>query len=128
MMPMKAGTGTVTVTKNKPRKPKSRSYKDLQRNIGKKREKIVMGKTRFQIADGVGVVAMEDLTAKGKGRGSASSTQGPGLSTADTWRDRNYGDPKGTSITCHQSADKESRISQWRFLCTNDKKDINADI
>ena len=144
--------------KNKPRKPKSRSYKDLQRNIGKKREKIVNRQTNWErhaskgIADGAGVVAMEDLnlnnmTAKGKGRGSAAKTglnREMAYSRPGTFQRQIMGacanagvtvimvDPKGTSITCHQCghSDKESRISQWRFLCTNDKcyNDINADI
>ena len=41
-------------------------------------------------------------------------------------------DPKGTSITCHVCGhkDRDSRISQGEFHCTNDKcnNDINADI
>ncbi len=41
-------------------------------------------------------------------------------------------DPKGTSTTCHKCGhrDENSRVSQGKFHCTNDrcKNDINADI
>ena len=144
--------------KNKPRKPKSRSYKELQRNIRKKREKIANRQTNWErhaskkIADGAGTVAMEDLslnnmTAKGKGRGSAAKTglnREMAYSRPGTFQRQigqaceNAGvtvimvDPKGTSITCHMCghSDRESRTSQDRFRCTNDNcyNDINADV
>ena len=144
--------------KNKARKPKSRSYKELQRKIRKKREKIANRQTNWErhasrrIADGAGTVAMEDLnlnnmTAKGKGRGSSAKTglnREMAYSRPGTFQRQigqacaNAGvtvimvDPKGTSITCHMCGrtDRESRASQDRFRCTNDKcyNDINADV
>ena len=87
------------------------------------------------------------MTAKGKGRGSAAETglnREMAYSRPGTFQRQigqacaNAGvtvimvDPKGTSITCHQCghSDKESRISQGRFRCTNDNcyNDVNADI
>ena len=144
--------------RNKTRKPKSRSYRELQRKIRKKREKIANRQTNWErhasksIADGVGTVAMEDLslnnmTAKGKGRGSAAKTglnREMAYSRPGTFQRQigqacaNAGvtvimvDPKDTSITCHMCghADGNSRISQDRFLCTNDNcyNDVNADV
>ena len=144
--------------KNKPRKPKSRSYRELQRKIRKKREKIANCQTNWErhaskrIADGVGTVAMEDLglvnmTAGAKGRGSSAKTglnREMSYSRPGTFQRQiglaceNAGvtvimvDPKVTSITCRACGrkDKESRISQDRFLCTNDNcdNDVNADV
>ena len=144
--------------KNKTRKPKSRSYKELQRKIRKKREKIANRQTNWEryaskrMADGVGTVAMEDLnlnnmTAKRKGQGSSAKrglNREMAYSRPGTFQRQigqaceNAGvtvimvDPKGTSITCHRCghSDRESRISQDRFLCTNDNcyNDINADV
>ncbi len=160
------GAGTNGDTKNntsgrnsdKPRKPKSRSYRELQRKIRNKREKIANRQTNWErhaskkIADGVGTVAMEDLNlnnmaAKGKGRGSSAKTglnREMAYSRPGTFQRLIRGacanagvtvimvDPKGTSTTCHRCGhnDKESRISQGRFRCTNDKcyNDINADV
>ncbi len=70
---------------NKPRTPKSRSCKDLQRKIQRKREKVANRQTNWErhaskrIADGAGTISMEDLnlknmTAKAKGRGSSAKT------------------------------------------------------
>ena len=144
--------------RNKPRKPKSRGYRELQRKIRNKREKIANRQTNWErhaskrIADGAGTVAMEDLslnnmTAKGKGKGSAAKTglnREMAYSRPGTFQKQigqacaNAGvivvmvDPKGTSITCHQCghADGNSRISQGEFQCTNDKcdNDVNADV
>ena len=144
--------------RGRPRKPKSRSYKDLQRKIRKKREKIANRQTNWErhaskkMAGGAGTVAMEDLnlgnmTARAKGRGSSAKTglnREMAYSRPGTFQRQigqaceNAGvtvimvDPKGTSITCHKCGhrDRESRISQDRFRCTNDKcyNDINADI
>ena len=156
------GTSTKNNTsghnRNKARKPKSRSYKELQRKIRKKREKIANRQTNWErhaskkIADGAGVVAMEDLnlnnmTAKGKGKGSAAKTglnREMAYSRPGTFQRQIMGacenagvivvmvDPNGTSITCHKcgNSDRESRASQDRFRCTNDNcyNDINADI
>ena len=144
--------------RNRPRKPKSRSYKELQRKIRKKREKIANRQANWErhaskkIADGAGTVAMEDLnlnnmTAKAKGRGSSAKTglnREMAYSRPGTFQRQIRGacdnagvtvimvDPKGTSATCHRCghSDKESRISQGRFRCTNDNcdNDINADV
>ena len=156
------GTSTKNNTsghnRNKARKPKSRGYRELQRKIRKKREKIANRQTNWErhasrrIADGAGTVAMEDLnlnnmTAKGKGKGSAAKTglnREMAYSRPGTFQRQIMGacenagvtvimvDPKGTSITCHKCghADGNSRISQDRFLCTNDNcyNDINADV
>ena len=133
--------------RDRPRKPKSRSYKDLQRKIQKKREKIANRQTNWErhaskeMADGAGTVAMEDLnlknmTAKAKGKGSSAKR---GLNREMAYsRPRmfqrqieqscaNAGvivitvDPKGTSTTCHKCGhnDSGSRISQAEFQCTN---------
>ena len=156
------GSGNTNNTrghnKNKARKPKSRSYKELQRKIRKKREKIANRQTNWErhasrrIADGAGTVAMEDLnlnnmTAKGKGRGSAAKTglnREMAYSRPGTFQRQIIGacenagvtvimvDPKGTSITCSACGrkDKESRVSREEFRCTNDNcyNDINADV
>ena len=144
--------------RNKTRKPKSRGYKEIQRKIRKKREKIANRQTNWErhaskkIADGAGTVAMEDLnlnnmTAKGKGKGSSAKTglnREMAYSRPGTFQRQIMGacanagvivimvDPKGTSITCSACGrkDKESRASQDRFRCTNDNcyNDINADI
>ena len=144
--------------RNKTRKPKSRGYRELQRRIRKKREKITNRQTNWErhaskkIADGAGTVAMEDLslnnmTAKGKGKGSSAKTglnREMAYSRPGTFQRlirgacENAGvvvimvDPKGTSITCHKCghSDRESRTSQDRFRCTNDNcyNDINADV
>ena len=144
--------------RNKPRKPKSRGYRELQRKIRKKREKLANRQTNWErhaskrIADGAGTVAMEDLnlnnmTAKAKGKGSSAKTglnREMAYSRPGTFQRQigqacaNAGvtvimvDPKGTSITCHQCGhtDKESRVSRGEFRCTNDKcyNDINADV
>ena len=133
--------------RDRPRKPKSRSYKDLQRKIQKKREKIANRQTNWErhaskeMADGASTVAMEDLnlknmTAKAKGKGSSAKR---GLNREMAYsRPRmfqrqieqscaNAGvivitvDPKGTSTTCHKCGhnDSGSRISQAEFQCTN---------
>ncbi len=144
--------------KNKPRKPKSRSYKELQRKIRKKREKLANRQTNWErhaskkIADGAGTVVMEDLdlvnmTARAKGKGSSAKTglnREMAYSRPGTFQRQigqacaNAGvtvimvDPKGTSITCHQCGreDGNSRVSQGRFKCANDNcyNDVNADI
>ena len=144
--------------RNKARKPKSRSYRELHRRIQKKREKIANRQTNWErhaskkIADGAGTVVMEDLnlknmTAKAKGRGSSAKTglnREMAYSRPGTFQRlirgacENAGvivitvDPRGTSTTCHKCGhnDKESRISQGMFRCTNDKcyNDINADV
>ena len=144
--------------RNKPRKPKSRSYRELQRKIRNKREKIANRQTNWErhasksIADGVGTVAMEDLslnnmTAKGKGRGSSAKTglnREMAYSRPGTFQRLIKGacanagvtvimvDPKDTSITCSACGrkDKESRVSRGEFRCTNDRceNDVNADI
>ena len=143
---------------NRPRKPKSRGYRELQRRIRKKREKIANRQTNWErhaskeMADGVGTVSMEDLnlknmTAKAKGRESSAKkglNREMAYSRPRTFQRQigqacaNAGvmvitvDPKGTSITCHVCGhkDKDSRTSQGRFHCTNDKcnNDINADV
>ena len=156
------GSGNTNNTsgnnRNKARKPKSRGYKELQRRIQKKREKLANRQTNWErhaskeIADGAGTVVMEDLnlknmTAKAKGRGSSAKTglnREMAYSRPGTFQRQIMGacenagvivimvDPKGTSITCHKCghSDKESRTSQGRFRCTNDEcnNDINADI
>ena len=144
--------------RDKPRKTKSRSYKELHRKIRKKREKIANRQTNWErhaskrIADGAGTVAMEDLslnnmTAKSKGKGSSAKTglnREMAYSRPGTFQRLIKGacanagvivvmvDPKGTSITCHRCghSDKESRISQDRFRCTNYNcdNDVNADV
>ena len=145
-------------SRNKTRKPKSRGYRELQRKIRKKREKLANRQTNWErhaskgIADGAGTVAMEDLslnnmTAKSKGNGSSAKTglnREMSYSRPGTFQRQIMGacenagvvvimvDPKGTSITCGACGckDKESRISQGRFRCTNDNcyNDVNADI
>ena len=160
------GAGTNGDTKNntsgrnsdKPRKPKSRGYRELQRKIRKKREKIANRQTNWErhaskrIADGAGTVVIEDLnvrnmTARGKGRGSSAKTglnREMAYSRPGTFQRQigqacaNAGvtaitvDPKGTSITCHRCghSDKESRVSREEFRCTNYNcdNDVNADI
>ncbi len=152
------GKNTNGSNRNRSRNPKSRSYKDLQRRIRKKREKIANKQTNWErhaskrIADGAGTVVIEDLnvrnmTARGKGKGSSAKT---GLNREMAYsRPRTFlsqieqtcenmdvavitVDPSGTSITCHMCGhkDRDSRISQGKFHCTNDKcdNDINADI
>ena len=144
--------------RNKPRNPKSRSYKDLQRRIRKKREKIANKQTNWErhaskrIADGAGTVVIEDLnvrnmTARGKGKGSSAKTglnREMAYSRPRTFLSQieqtceNMGvavitvDPSGTSITCHMCGhkDRDSRISQGKFHCTNYNcdNDVNADI
>ena len=160
------GAGTNGDTKNntsgrnsdKPRKPKSRGYRELQRKIRKKREKIANRQTNWErhaskrIADGAGTVVIEDLnvrnmTARGKGKGSSAKTglnREMAYSRPGTFQRQigqacaNAGvtaitvDPKGTSITCHRCghSDKESRVSREEFRCTNYNcdNDVNADI
>ncbi len=144
--------------RNKARKPKSRSYKELQRKIRKKREKLANRQTNWErhaakrIADGAGTVAMEDLNlvnmaARAKGKGSTAKTglnREMAYSRPGTFQRQIRGacenagvtvimvDPKGTSITCHRCghSDKESRVSRGEFRCTNDRcdNDVNADI
>ena len=71
--------------RGRPRKPKSRGYKELQRRIRKRREKVANRQTDRErhaskrIADGAGTVAIEDLkvknmTARAKGKGSSAKT------------------------------------------------------
>ena len=160
------GAGTNGDTKNntsgrnsdKPRKPKSRSYKDLQRRIWKKRDNIANKQTNWErhaskrIADGAGTVVIEDLnvrnmTARGKGKGSSAKTglnREMAYSRPGTFQRQieqtceNMGvavitvDPSGTSITCHMCGhkDRDSRISQGKFHCTNYNcdNDVNADV
>ncbi len=152
------GKNTNGSNRNRSRNPKSRSYKDLQRRIRKKREKIANKQTNWErhaskrIADGAGTVVIEDLnirnmTARGKGKGSSAKTglnREMAYSRPRTFLSQieqtceNMGvavitvDPSGTSITCHMCGhkDRDSRISQGKFHCTNDKcdNDINADI
>ncbi len=149
---------TSSRNRNKTRKPKSRGYKEIQRKIRKKREKIANRQTNWErhaskrIADGAGTVAMEDLnlvnmTAGAKGKGSSAKTglnREMAYSRPGTFQRlirgacENAGvtvimvDPKGTSITCHKCGrkDKESRVSRGEFRCTNDRceNDVNADI
>ena len=144
--------------KNKLRKPKSRGYKEIQRKIRKKREKIANRQTNWErhaskrIADGAGTVAMEDLnlnnmTARAKGKGSSAKTglnREMAYSRPGTFQRLIKGacanagvivvmvDPKDTSITCSACGrkDKESRVSRGEFSCTNDNcyNDVNADI
>ncbi len=144
--------------RNEARKPKSRSYKELQRKIRKKHEKLANRQTNWErhaskrIADGAGTVAMEDLnlvnmTARAKGKGSTAKTglnREMAYSRPGTFQRQIRGacentgvtvimvDPKGTSITCHRCghSDKESRVSRGEFRCTNDRcdNDVNADI
>ena len=149
------GNNTNCNNRNKPRKPKSRGYKEIQRRIRKKREKIANRQTNWErhasknIADGAGIVAMEDLnligmTAKAKGSSAKTglnremSYSRPGMfqrqiegACANAGVTVIKVDPRGTSMTCHVCGhkDKGSRISQGRFQCTNDKcnNDINAD-
>ena len=152
------GKNTNGSNRNRSRNSKSRSYKDLQRRIRKKREKIANKQTNWErhaskrIADGAGTVVIEDLnirnmTARGKGKGSSAKTglnREMAYSRPRTFLSQieqtceNMGvavitvDPSGTSITCHMCGhkDRDSRISQGKFHCTNDKcdNDINADI
>ena len=151
------GNNTNGNNRNRPRKPKSRGYKEIQRRIRKRREKIANRQTNWErhasknIADGAGIVAMEDLnligmTAKAKGRGRSAKTglnREMSYSRPGTFQRQIEGacanagvtvikvDPRGTSMTCHACGhkDKGSRMSQERFQCTNDKcnNDINAD-
>ncbi len=152
------GKNTNGSSRNRSRNPKSRIYKDLQRRIRKKREKIANKQTNWErhaskrIADGAGTVVIEDLnvrnmTARGKGKGSSAKTglnREMAYSRPRTFLSQieqtceNMGvavitvDPSGTSITCHMCGhkDRDSRISQGKFHCTNDKcdNDINTDI
>ena len=152
------GNNTSGNNRNKARKPKSRGYRELQRKIRKKRGKIANRQTNWErhaskeMADGAGTVAMEDLnlknmTARAKGRGSSAKrglNRGMAYSRPGTFQ-RQIGqacenasvtvitvDPRGTSMTCHVCGnnDRNSRTSQGRFQCTNDKcdNDINADV
>ena len=133
--------------RDRPRKPKSRSYKDLQRKIQKKREKVANRQMNWErhaskkIADGAGTVAIEDLnvrnmTARAKGRGSSAKSDlnremaysRPRMFLSQIEQTcKNMGvavitvDPKDTSITCHMCnhKDRDSRISQAEFQCTN---------
>ena len=133
--------------RNRPRRPKSRSYRELQRRIRKKREKITNRQTNWErhaskrMADGAGTVSMENLnlrnmTAKAKGWGRSAKTglnREMAYSRPRTFLSqieqtcKNMGvavitvDPKGTSITCHRCShkDKNSSISQAEFQCTN---------
>ena len=144
--------------RNRPRKPKSRSYRELQRRIQKKREKVANRQTNWErhaskeIADGAGTVAMEDLnlksmTAGTKGNGSSAkrglnremaySRPGTfqrqiGQACANAGVKVMFVHPGGTSTTCHVCGrkDRDSRTSQGEFRCTNDKckSDINADV
>ena len=144
--------------RGRPRKPKSRSYKDLQRKIQRKREKVANRQTNWKrhaskrIADGAGTVCIENLnlknmTVKTRGRGSSAKS---GLNREMTYsRPRTFQRqiegacanagvkvmsvyPGGTSTTCHMCGrrDKGSRVSQAEFICTNDKCEchVNADI
>ena len=132
-----SSSNTSGRNRNKPRRPKSRSYKELQRRIQKKREKLANRQTNWErhaskkIADGAGTVAMEDLnfmnmTARAKGRGSSAKTglnremaySRPGMfqrqiegACANAGVAVIMVDPKGTSTTCHKCGhnDKESR-------------------
>ena len=152
------GNNTNGNNRNKTRKPKSRSYRELHRRIQKKRDKVANRQTNWErhaskeIADGAGMVVMEDLnlknmTAKGKGKGSSAKTglnREMAYSRPGTFQRQigqacaNAGvmvitvDPKGTSITCSACGrnDRNSRTSQGRFRCTNDNcdNDINADV
>ncbi len=152
------GKNTNGSNRNRSRNPKSRSYKDLQRRIRKKREKIANKQTNWErhaskrIADGAGTVVIEDLnvrnmTARGKGRGSSAKTglnREMAYSRPRTFLSQieqtceNMGvavitvDPSGTSITCHMCGhkDRDSRISQGKFHCTNYNcdNDVNADV
>ena len=98
------------------------------------------------------MVVMEDLnlknmTAKAKGSGSSAKTglnREMSYSRPGTFQRQIEGacenagvvvimvDPKGTSMTCHAcgNRDRDSRISQGEFRCTNDNcyNDINADV
>ena len=133
--------------RNKPRKPKPRGYRELQRRIQKKREKMANRQKNGErhaakrISLGAGTVCIEDLnlkvmTARARGRGS-SAKRGLNRETAYS-RPRaflsqigqtceNMGvavitvDPRGTSITCHVCGkrDRDSRRSQAEFQCTN---------
>ena len=143
---------------NRPRKPKSRGYKELQRRIRKRREKVANRQTDRErhaskrIADGAGTVVVEDLkvknmTARAKGRGSSAKTglnREMAYSRPGTFQRRIEGAcanagvkviyvyPGGTSTTCHMCGrrDKGSRVSQAEFICTNHKCEchINADV
>ncbi len=142
--------------RDRPRKPKSRGYKELQRRIQKKREKVANRQTNWErhaskkVAEGAGTVVIEDLKVKNmtaKGKGSSAKTglnREMAYSRPRTFQMRIEGacanagvmiitvDPRGTSTTCHVCSrrDKDSRISQGEFHCTNHrcKNDINADI
>ena len=144
--------------RDRPRKPKSRSYKDLQRKIQKKREKVANRQTNWErhaskkIADGAGTVAIEDLniknmTARAKGSGSSAKNglnREMAYSRPGTFQRRIEGAcanagvkvisvyPGGTSTTCYMCGrrDKGSRVSQAEFICTNHKCEchINADV
>ena len=143
---------------NRPRKPKSRGYKELQRRIRKRREKVANRQTDRErhaskrIADGAGTVVIEDLkvknmTARAKGKGSSAKTglnREMSYSRPGTFQRRIEGAcanagvkvisvyPGGTSTTCHMCGrrDKGSRVSQAEFICTNHKCEchINADV
>ena len=152
------GKNTNGSNRNRSRNPKSRGYRELQRKIRKKREKIANRQTNWErhaskrIADGAGTVVIEDLnvrnmTARGKGKGSSAKTglnREMAYSRPGTFQRQigqacaNAGvtaitvDHKGTSITCHMCghSDKESRVSREEFRCTNYNcdNDVNADI
>ena len=143
---------------NRPRKPKSRGYKELQRRIRKRREKVANRQTDRErhaskrIADGAGTVVIEDLkvknmTARAKGKGSSAKTglnREMAYSRPGTFQRRIEGAcanagvkvisvyPGGTSTTCYMCGrrDKGSRVSQAEFICTNHKCEchINADV
>ena len=153
-----ASSINMKARRGRPRRPKSRGYKELQRKIQKKRENVANRQTNWErhasknIADGAGTVSMEDLnlknmTAKAKGKGSSAKAglnRGMAYSRPGTFQRQIEGacanagvmvitvDPKWTSITCHVCGhkDRDSRTSQGEFHCTNDKcnNDINADI
>ncbi len=144
--------------RGRPRKPKSRGYKELQMRIRKRREKVANRQTDRErhaskrIADGAGTVVIEDLkvknmTARAKGKGSSAKTglnREMAYSRPGTFQRRIEGAcanagvkvisvyPGGTSTTCHMCGrrDKGSRVSQAEFICTNHKCEchINADV
>ena len=144
--------------RDRPRKPKSRSYKDLQRKIQRKREKVANRQTNWErraskkVADGAGTVCIEDLNLKGmaakaRGRGSSAKTglnREMAYSRPRTFLSQieqvceNMGvavitvDPRGASTTCHRCGrrDKNPRASQAEFICANHdcKYTGNADV
>ena len=144
--------------RGRPRKPKSRGYKELQRRIRKRREKVANRQTDRErhaskrIADGAGTVVIEDLkvknmTARAKGKGSSAKTglnremaysRSRAFLTQIRQACQNRGvtvlavHPAGTSIACYVCGHKDrgSRISQAEFQCTNHDCEchINADV